>query len=57
MSLWPKTREQLNEMINRHFDTSEYKQFSVKPHTGSAVVKAQLSRPRKVQRHTSLIAP
>ena len=28
MSLWPKTREQLNEMVISHFDTPEYKQFS-----------------------------
>src|SRR4026207_1986079 len=27
MSLWPKTREQLNEMVNRHFETPEYRQF------------------------------
>ena len=31
MSLWPKTREQLNEMVNRHFETPEYRQlFAVK---------------------------
>lgn len=31
MSLWPKTRETLNEMVNRHFDTPEYHQlFAVK---------------------------
>ncbi len=31
MSLWPKVREELNVMVNRHFDTPEYKQlFSVK---------------------------
>ena len=27
MSLWPTTREALNEMVNRHFDTPEYKQL------------------------------
>jgi hypothetical protein len=27
MSLWPKTREELDAMVNRHFDTPEYKQF------------------------------
>jgi hypothetical protein len=27
MSLWPKTREQLNEIVISHFDTPEYKQF------------------------------
>jgi hypothetical protein len=31
MSLWANTREQLNEMVNRHFETPEYKQlFAVK---------------------------
>jgi hypothetical protein len=31
MSLWPRTREALNEMVNRHFDTPEYHQlFAVK---------------------------
>ena len=31
MSLWPQVREQLNDMVNRHFDTPEYHQlFSVK---------------------------
>jgi hypothetical protein len=31
MSLWPKVREELNTMVNRHFDTPEYKHlFSVK---------------------------
>ena len=31
MSLWPKTREQLDEMVNRHFETPEYRQlFAVK---------------------------
>ena len=31
MSLWPKTRETLNEIVNRHFETPEYEQlFSVK---------------------------
>ena len=27
MSLWPKTREEINAIVNRHFDTPEYKQF------------------------------
>jgi hypothetical protein len=27
MSLWPKTRDELNAMVNRHFETPEYKQF------------------------------
>ncbi len=37
MSLWPKTREQLNEIVNRHFDTPEYHQlFSVRAHAGAA---------------------
>ncbi len=27
MSLWPKVREELNAIVNRHFDTPEYKQF------------------------------
>jgi len=27
MSLWPKTREELNTIVNRQFDTPEYKQF------------------------------
>lgn len=27
MSLWPKTREELDAIVNRHFDTPEYKQF------------------------------
>ncbi|MGE5819719.1 MAG: hypothetical protein ACM37Z_16975 [Deltaproteobacteria bacterium] len=27
MSLWPKTREELDAIVNRHFDTAEYKQF------------------------------
>src|SRR5262245_12147766 len=27
MSLWPKTREQLNEIVISHFDQPEYKQF------------------------------
>lgn len=27
MSLWSKTREEINEIVNRHFDTPEYKQF------------------------------
>ena len=31
MSLWPKVREELNTMVNRHFDTPEYHQlFGVK---------------------------
>src|SRR5918999_2298058 len=31
MSLWPKVREELNVMVNRHFETPEYKQlFSVR---------------------------
>jgi hypothetical protein len=27
MSLWPKTREELDAIVNRHFDTPEYQQF------------------------------
>src|SRR5262249_8808709 len=27
MSLWTKVREELNAIVNRHFDTPEYKQF------------------------------
>ena len=27
MSLWPKTREELNTIVNRHFETPEYRQF------------------------------
>ena len=27
MSLWAKTREEINAIVNRHFDTPEYKQF------------------------------
>src|SRR5712692_3220513 len=27
MSLWPKTREELNAIVNRHFETPEYRQF------------------------------
>jgi hypothetical protein len=27
MSLWPKTREELNTIVNRQFETPEYKQF------------------------------
>jgi len=27
MSLWPKVREELNVMVNRHFETAEYKQL------------------------------
>jgi hypothetical protein len=27
MSLWPKTRQELDEMVNRHFETPEYRQF------------------------------
>ena len=27
MSLWSKTRQEINEIVNRHFDTPEYKQF------------------------------
>ena len=27
MSLWPRTREELDAIVNRHFDTPEYKQF------------------------------
>ena len=31
MSLWPKVREELNVIVNRHFETPEYKQlFSVR---------------------------
>ncbi|HWH78607.1 MAG TPA: hypothetical protein VNT76_14595, partial [Candidatus Binatus sp.] len=31
MSLWPKVREELNTIVNRHFDTPEYLQlFGVK---------------------------
>lgn len=31
MSLWPKVREELNIMVNKHFETPEYKQlFGVK---------------------------
>jgi len=31
MSLWPKVREELNTMVNRHFETAEYLQlFGVK---------------------------
>ena len=31
MSLWPKVREELNIIVNKHFETPEYKQlFSVK---------------------------
>jgi len=27
MSLWPKVREELNAIVNRHFETPEYRQF------------------------------
>ena len=27
MSLWPKVREEMNAIVNHHFDTPEYKQF------------------------------
>src|SRR5258707_15014470 len=27
MSLWPKVREELNTMVNRHFETPEYRQL------------------------------
>ncbi len=27
MSCWPKTREEINAIVNRHFETPEYKQF------------------------------
>ena len=27
MSLWPKTRDELNAIVNRHFETPEYRQF------------------------------
>jgi len=27
MSLWPKVREEINAIVNHHFDTPEYKQF------------------------------
>jgi hypothetical protein len=27
MSLWPKTREEINALVNRHFDTAEYRLF------------------------------
>lgn len=27
MSHWPKTRETINEIVNRHFDTAEYRRF------------------------------
>jgi hypothetical protein len=27
MSLWPKTREEINAIVNRHFETPEYRQF------------------------------
>ena len=27
MSLWSKTREELNAIVNRHFETPEYRQF------------------------------
>ncbi len=27
MSLWPKTREEINQIVNRHFDSPEYQQF------------------------------
>ena len=27
MSLWPKVRDELNAIVNRHFETPEYKQF------------------------------
>ena len=31
MSLWPKVREELNSIVNKHFETPEYIQlFSVK---------------------------
>src|SRR6476646_10271529 len=31
MSLWPKVREELNTIVNRHFETQEYRQlFAVK---------------------------
>ena len=31
MSLWPKVREELNTIVNRHFETPEYRQlFAVK---------------------------
>jgi len=27
MGLWPKVREEINDIVNNHFDTPEYKQF------------------------------
>ena len=27
MSLWPKVREELNSIVNQHFDTPEYHQL------------------------------
>jgi len=27
MGLWPKVREEINDIVNHHFDTPEYKQF------------------------------
>ena len=30
MSLWPKVREELNTMVNRHFETPEYLQLDRK---------------------------
>ena len=27
MSLWPKTRQELDALVNRHFETPEYKEF------------------------------
>ena len=27
MSLWPKTRQELDALVNRHFETPEYQDF------------------------------
>ncbi len=37
MSLWPKVREELNTIVNRHFETPEYRQlFSRETDAGAA---------------------
>ncbi len=37
MSLWPKVREELNVIVNRHFETPEYQTTVFREaHTGTA---------------------
>ena len=44
MSLWPKVREELNTIVNRHFETPEYRQlFSVKLTAARQAIRTSLS--------------